>query len=91
MSSDETATIIGRMMLERKDLTQQDVALSEELSRIGEGLGILGRKLRGAFSRLEPEHTALLDAEKISGLVSDLAKVRERLQELNEGLERSGL
>ncbi len=69
MSSDEAATVIGRMMLERKTLYQREVALAEELRSFGEGLGILGRKLRSNAKPLDDAEIRLLDASLISGLV----------------------
>ena len=92
VSSDETAAIIGRMMLERKQLREQEVALTDELGKTGETLGVIGRKLRGSVAAVtDADLAALASYAMVSKMVGELKAILERIQELDAALERAGL
>ena len=98
MSSDEEATIIGRMVLDRNHLIRQGALLSSELSRIGSQLSILGEHLRRINPpytsddfRLTDDHYALLDATKIAQLLTEAAEVAKRFQALQQNMHRVGV
>ena len=97
MSSDEEATIIGRMILERVQLTKQGALLKEELNRIGSQLSILGDKLKDLNPpyfdeplQLTDTHYSVLDAPKIAELLAEAAEVSKRFRALHQNLNNVG-
>lgn len=98
MSSDEEATIIGRMILERQELIKQGALLSEELGRIGRVLSILGGKLKDIrppyidtpLQLTDADHAAL-DALTIIQLLSEAAAVSKRFHDLVDNLSKVGV
>jgi hypothetical protein len=95
MSSDEEAAIIGRMVIEHKDLTKRETVLSEEIRRIGEGLQRLGRDLSNTVGlyQIEGLHIGdtdcgLLDAKKLNDLLGELRTARTRILELRQSLDK---
>lgn len=66
MSSDEEMAVIGKLVVEQKDLARRNTALHSEIYRIGEGLKQLGKKLTSGghifvAPQLSPEEALLLD------------------------------
>ena len=98
MSSDEEALIIGRMLLERKELTKQGALLNEELTRIGSQLSILGDTLKRTTPpyidepfQLSDADRSILDAAKIVQLLTEASEVTKRFKALQENLGRVGV
>lgn len=96
MSSDEEAVIIGRMVLERKELTKREAVLVEEIKRFSTGFSQIGGLLLNASSGMQEirkvddsdTSRALLDIDKVNELLGDLQVVRNRLGELRESLAK---
>jgi hypothetical protein len=87
MSSDEEAAIIGRMVIEQKDLSKREAVLTEEIRRIREGLQQLGRDLSNKVGLYQVEglhvgdaECAFLDAKKVNSLLDELRTVRTRVK-----------
>lgn len=96
MSTDEEMAVIGRMVVERKDLTQRNAVLHAEIHRIGKGLEALGKELTSGLTMyathsLKPEEVALLDAAKLTELLSEKEAIAKRHQEINETLRQAGI
>jgi hypothetical protein len=96
MSTDEEMAVIGRLVVERKDLTQRNAVLHAEIYRIANGLEKLGKKLTGGNSmfaahHLTPDEGALLDAAKLGELLSEKAAIAKRVEEISETLKQAGL
>ena len=98
MSTDEADAIMWRMVMERKPLLQRGTVLGEELQRVGSALQVLGTHLTESLPpyaevvfRLDKEHIALLDASKITELLTEAAKVTRRFKELSNKLDPLGV
>lgn len=96
MSSDEEAAIIGRMVLERKELAKRETVLVEEVKRFSTQFSQVGGFLLNVSSGMEESRKvddsdaarALLNIDKVNELLSDLDAVRNRLGELKKNLEK---
>ena len=95
MSSDEEAAIIGRMVIEQKDLGKRETVLAEEIRRIGEGLQRVGRDVSNMVGlyqveglRVTDTDCSLLDAQKLNSLLGELRTVRARIFELRESFNK---
>jgi len=91
MSNDEQALIVGRMLLEEKELQKTHLLLHQELHRIGEGLQRLGRDLTNMYSSNKTLSTAereLLDQAKVENLVNEMRTVNQRLNQLRTDLSK---
>ncbi len=90
MSSDEEMTIIGRMVTEKSSLGKRAIVLREEIGRFGDGLAKLSRRLIHTYQIEEFELTSderlLLDAARLSELLTELGSVSQRSAELSEKL-----
>jgi len=96
MSTDEEMAVIGRLVIERKEIAQRNAALHEEMHRIATGLKGLAEKLTGGNSmfykpQLTPDEAALLDAAKLKELLDDKRKVVERYDEIRKTLNHAGI
>jgi hypothetical protein len=96
MSSDEEMAVIGRLVVERKSLSQRNAVLHAEIHRIGTGLIEIGKKLTSGYSmfeahRLTPDETALLDAAKLDELLSEKEAVVKRHDEVIKTLDKAGI
>lgn len=88
MSDDEQKLVIGQMVLDRKQLKVREAVLFYELARTSKELKRLSELLSyylrspSVEIKIEPEVARLLDAEKITALVSDHRANRQELSEL---------
>jgi two-component SAPR family response regulator len=96
MSSDEEMAVIGKLVVEQKDLARRNAALHSEIHRIGKGLERLGRDLTSgtymfSFHRLTPEETALLDIETLTTLLREKEAIAKRHEEVRSLLKEAGI
>src|SRR5262245_55636261 len=100
MSDDEQATIVGRMVLERKELIKQGVLLNEEIRRFSSGLmGIASRiSDQGSVYNANPvgnlteaELQLLESYPKLVSLLEENVKINKRYHELQVHLARFDL
>jgi hypothetical protein len=97
MSTHEEMAIIDRMVVERKELEQRGAALGDEVRGIARGLESLALTLEVSdafdgndFLHLTPEQIELLDAAKVTGLLSDVEETGKRYRELRTALQSTG-
>lgn len=97
MSTDEEMAIIDRMVVERKQLEQRGAALGDEVRGIARGLESLALTLEVSdafdgndFLHLTTEQIELLDAAKVTALLSDIEETGKRYRELRTALQRAG-
>jgi hypothetical protein len=92
MSSDEEMAIIGRMVTERSSLAKRDIVLREEIGRVGKGLEELSRRLVHTYQiaefELSGDERSMLDAARLSELLTELGSVSQRISELDKKLEK---
>lgn len=96
MSSDEEMAIIGRLVMEQKDLARRNAVLHSEVHRIASGLEQLGKNLTSGHSmfavyHLSSEEIALLDEKKLGELLSEKNAITKRYAEVCDLLKQAGV
>lgn len=100
MSKDEEATMIGRMVLERKELTQRATVLGEAIRDFAVRIRGIGNRLDHAGGSYQEEPLVALTGEevrtmsehdKVNALLAENAEVSRRLKELNKKLTEINL
>jgi len=96
MSTDEEMAIIGKLVVEQRDLAGRNAALHAEIHRIGSGLEQIGKRLTSGHTmfhvpQLSSEEMVLLDDQKIRELLSEKETVVKRYDEVHELLRQAGI
>ena len=107
MSHDEQSTVLGRLVLERKDAQQQLVLLGAEARRIGKTLAKLGRQLQDDVCTIQffdvPSEIRYrigtidsfdrndLDAARLVTLIAQIREQTQRLEDLDRDLKAFGV
>lgn len=95
MSADEQMAVIGRMVVESKQLQQKEAALVDEVSRASKEFQSLSGLLANykssgyvAEMQISDEAARLVNVEKIISLVGELLTTRQELSELKSRLDK---
>ena len=99
MSSDEEMAVIGKLVVEKKDLARRNAALHSEIYKIGERIQKLGAALSGGGTgasmwwghELTVDEKDSLDVEKLDELLEEKAEVVKRLTEVQRLLREAGI
>lgn len=93
MSTDEEMIVRGRMVTDYQKYKERLILLGSELGRISQGFIDLGKAIQASHWKyeLKPEQLLLLNAEKLSALISDYNETSGKLHELKEQLKALGI